>query len=185
MKFVVDNEDPVFRIEQPSRKLSLYGALTGKDSVFDRYANVDKFVRPDSHSWITLVENNAYGFVNRSIVARMGGGDGKSWVEWRTNLKRAGKYELFVHIPEFSGMNTIYDNVSLSRLGKQDYTIMLPAAKHEISIDVPLDYGWVSLGEFDCAPGESVVMLHDSGDPIHIIIGDAVKWVYMGEKMKK
>lgn len=184
-EIVVDNEDPVFRIEQPSRKLSLYGALTGKDSVFDRYANVNKFVRPDSHSWITLVENNAYGFVNRSIVARMGGGDGKSWVEWRTNLKRAGKYELFVHIPEFSGMNTIYDNVSLSRLGKQDYTIMLPAAKHEISIDVPLDYGWVSLGEFDCAPGESVVMLHDSGDPIHIIIGDAVKWVYMGEKMKK
>ena len=40
-------------------------------------------------------------------------------------------------------------------MGTQAYTSVLPEARHEISID--------------------------TGDSNHIIIGDAVKWVYVGE----
>ncbi len=177
-EIVVDNEDEGFLIVQPSRELSWYELLTRKDSVFDMYANVKQFVKLDGRSWLSLIENNAFGTGYRSIVARTGGGEGKSWVEWHVNLERAGKYELFVHIPEFSSMNMMYKNSSLSQWGKQAYTIVLPGARHEITIDTS-DYGWISLGEYECASGESVVMLHDTGDPNHIIIGDAIKWVYV------
>ncbi|MFR5657841.1 MAG: hypothetical protein ACLUDU_07520 [Butyricimonas faecihominis] len=180
-EIVVDNEDEGFRIVEPTRKFSLYEYLTRKDSVFDKYANVKRFVKLDGRSWLTLIENNAYGLVYRSIVAHTGGGEGKSWVEWRTNLERVGKYELFVHIPEFSAMNIMYKSDLLSQWGTQAYTIVLPEARHEISIDTS-DYGWISLGEYESTSGESVVMLHDTGDPNHIIIGDAVKWVYVGER---
>ena len=54
-------------------------------------------------------------------------------------------------------------------MGTQAYTSVLPEARHEISIDT------------SDTSGECVVMLHDTGDSNHIIIGDAVKWVYVGE----
>lgn len=165
---------------EPTQKFSLYEYLTRKDSVFDKYANVKRFVKLDGWSWLTLIENNAYGLVYRSVVAHTGGGEGKSWVEWRTNLERVGKYELFVHIPRFSAMNIMYKSNLLSQWGTQAYTIVLPEARHEISIDTS-DCGWISLGEYESTSGECVVMLHDTGDSNHIIIGDAVKWVYVGE----
>ncbi|WP_455785874.1 golvesin C-terminal-like domain-containing protein [Butyricimonas faecihominis] len=132
-------------------------------------------------SVVIFILNNAYGLVYRSIVAHTGGGEGKSWVEWRTNLERVGKYELFVHIPEFSAMNIMYKSNLLSQRGTQSYTIVLLEARYEISINTS-DYGWISLGEYESTSGECVVMLHDTGDPNHIIIGDAVKWVYVGER---
>ncbi|MFR7809174.1 MAG: hypothetical protein ACLU4N_07805 [Butyricimonas faecihominis] len=91
-----------------------------------------------------------------------------------------GKYELFVHIPEFSAMNIMYKSNLLSQRGTQSYTIVLLEARYEISINTS-DYGWISLGEYEYLR-ECVVMLHDTGDPNHIIIGDAVKWVYVGER---
>ena len=96
------------------------------------------------------------------------------------NLERVGKYELFVHIPRFSAMNIMYKSNLLSQWGTQACTIVLPEARHEISIDTS-DCGWISLGEYESTSGECVVMLHDTGDSNHIIIGDAVKWVYVGE----
>ena len=70
---------------------------------------------------------------------------------------------------------------ALSQRGTQSYTIVLLEARYEISINTS-DYGWISLGEYESTSGECVVMLHDTGDPNHIIIGDAVKWVYVGER---
>ena len=109
---------------EPIQKFSLYEYLTRKDSVFDKYANVKRFVKLDGWSWLTLIENNAYGLVYRRVVAHTGGGEGKSWVEWRTNLERVGKYELFVHIPRFSAMNIMYKSNLLSQWGTQAYTIV-------------------------------------------------------------
>lgn len=179
-EIVVDNEDKGFRVVQASRGRGLYGYLTGKDTGFEKYANVSRFVELNSRAWLTLVESNAYGPVNRSVVARTGGGKEKSWVEWSTNLEQAGRYELFVHIPEFSGTNVMCKNMSLLQYGKQVYTLVFPDAKYDVSIDTR-DDGWISLGEYESTAGESVVILHDTGGSNHVIIGDAVKWVYLGD----
>ena len=95
-------------------------------------------------------------------------------------LGAGGKVRVVCAYSQVSAMNIMYKSNLLSQWGTQAYTIVLPEARHEISIDTS-DCGWISLGEYESTSGECVVMLHDTGDSNHIIIGDAVKWVYVGE----
>ena len=79
---------------EPTQKFSLYEYLTRKDSVFDKYANVKRFVKLDGGSWLTLIENNAYGLVYRSVVVRTGGGRGKIMGRVAHELGAGGKVQV-------------------------------------------------------------------------------------------
>ena len=52
-------------------------------------------------------------------------------------------------------MNIMYKSNLLSQWGTQAYTIVLPEARHEISIDTS-DCGWISLGEYESTSGVGV-----------------------------
>ena len=140
---------------EPTQKFSLYEYLTRKDSVFDKYANVKRFVKLDGWSWLTLIENNAYGLVYRSVVAHTGGGEGKSWVEWRTNLERVGKYKLFVHIPRFSAMNIMCKSNLLSQWGHKHIRVCYRKLdmKFQSTLLIAGGFLWVSMR----VPPESVL----------------------------
>lgn len=177
---VVDNEDKGFHVIQSSRPFHIRGYFL-KDSVSRRkYDNLYARLYLNDE-WKTLVDNNAYGMSNRSVVVR-NKGNGESSLEWCGKLDRNGKYEILVYVPEFSYMNVLVKSVfEHGKAGVQEYTVTLPSGEiKKAQADATNTVGWISLGYFDCTPGECKVTLSDVGTTDHqIVIGDAVKWVYL------
>ena len=67
-------------------------------------------------------------------------------------------------------------------VGKQEYTVTLASGDVKVVWADNKDVcGWISLGTFDCTPGKCKVALSDKGAADYqIVIGDAVKWEYIG-----
>ena len=83
------------------------------------------------------------------------GGEGKSWVEWRTNLERVGKYKLFVHIPRFSAMNIMCKSNLLSQWGHKHIRVCYRKLdmKFQSTLLIAGGFLWVSMR----VPPESVL----------------------------
>lgn len=65
---------------------------------------------------------------------------------------------------------------------KQYYTIANAGEEYEAVGNVATPGEWVLLGTYRFSPGECKVTLSDQGEPEQLLLGDAVKWIYVGEK---
>ena len=187
---IVDNEDPGFSIEQTGKQLATLQASLQKTK--NKYDNLYEYTYLDD-LWRSLLDYGAYGEVNKSFVSRLAG-NGKTSVSWETNLTRAGWYEVLVYLPKFHSQQVfarVTDNDGKSRVPpveyKQYYELYFSGSeKCETDISVFGVVGWVSLGYFYGNEGMSKVVLSDFG--VHDqqqILGDAVKWIYVGEDNPK
>lgn len=92
-------------------------------------------------------------------------------MEWDADLPREGGYEAFVYIPAYA-MNLKVQKYKISPLGGEEKVVYIdPGAGNK----------WFSLGVYDCVPGVSKISLSDEGEENQMIIGDAIKWVYLGQ----
>ena len=65
---------------------------------------------------------------------------------------------------------------------KQYYIVDVGGEKQEVSVDIKEHVGWVSLGLFQLPVGECKIVLTDQGNKDQVLLGDAIKWVYRGDK---
>ena len=153
-EIIVDNEDEGFRIMQSISRIksSDTSTPTGK--------------------WKTHVTQDGYGLSTRSYLYKKATSDTYS-LAWSAQLPKKGRYEALVYIPR----NRLF--VILS--GPQKYKILPRGGEEEIVVtdNIQRQHGWISLGYFDCLPGESKIYLSDDGNDNQVIFGDAIKWVYI------
>lgn len=178
-EIVVDNEDKGFRVVKSSSRLRDYfNKKTGED----KYENLVAYVFMND-TWKCLVNGDAYGPVIKSAMYRLVG-KGDSSLEWTTNLEKEGMYEVFIYVPSVFYTNVLFPGGDYSNLnsGIQTYKVFLGDEEKEVLVNIHGTEGWLSIGEFYGRPGKSKVSLSDIGEPKQVMAGDAVKWVYKGDK---
>lgn len=123
------------------------------------------------NKWEEHLFKSAFGQSILSAHCRYAG-KGDTQAVWKTNINKAGKYEVFVYKPSRSETAWIYKDA--------DYHYTVTHGQGEDVVSLPLFFspqGWYSLGEFDFQEGVARVSLSDKSDEEMIIIADAVKWV--------
>lgn len=182
-EIIVDNTDEGFRVIE-ARRFNLRDYFTGKTITRKKYENLYGYVFLNNE-WKTLADNNAYGVCYRSLVVRTNG-TGESALEWCTKLNKDGEYEILVYVPEFSYTNVFLESMEHGKVGMQEYTITLPNGEvKKVQVDASNMVGWIFLGRFDCTIGECKITLKDVGKKDQMMIGDAVKWVYVDDTEEK
>ena len=175
-EIIVDNEDAGFQVINSG---TFYHLLEGgKQNITDKYTNMTHWLIPDDH-WRYFIDYNAYGKFVRSAVIR-NSGKGMTCAEWSVDLKRKGRYEVFVYLPKFtySKVFTKNRNPDINSL-PFTYTISSTDGENEITIQTKQDKEWVSLGVYNYTPGHYSVKLSDKGEADYSVVADAVKWVYI------
>lgn len=167
-EIVVDNEGEGFSINQPGGSL-LERWREGKRMPWEKYYTGVSGLA--TSRWKMLVREGCYGGPLRSCIAKAAG-DGTCSVEWRANLPRAGKYEIWLYVPfvRFSGEEDVYV-----------YTVKQETWQETIELGDFIPKRWILLGTFDCQSGDCAVSLSDKGQNGQIVYGDAVKWVTVKE----
>ena len=121
-------------------------------------------------------------------------------MEWTARVEREGEYEILAYIPpkvfvhrmeeqEKGGRGSGIFTVSAFSVTesepeevKQYYIVDVGGEKQEVSVDIKEHVGWVSLGLFQLPVGECKIVLTDQGNKDQVLLGDAIKWVYRGDK---
>lgn len=173
-RITVDNEDKGFQILEKKgiRKLLFpFGERSIKNTCFmDNMQLV-------TNSWRCYVAQSCYGDRIKSAVGKSEG-SGESRVVWSTILPSAGRYELEVYIPN-SAWNR---NRSMQMI--YFYRVVQRGKIENVSLAWgDQEWGWLSLGEFECENGEITVELSDkvggskmqNGD-VRVVIADAIRW---------
>jgi len=145
-----------------------------------------------------MINSQAYG-LNKLTHAFMLQGS-KVTMEWTARIEREGEYEILAYIPpkvfahrieeqERGGRGSGFFSISVSSVTetepeeiKQYYIVNIGGKKQEVSADIKEHVGWVSLGLFQLPAGECKIVLTDQGNKDQVLLGDAIKWVYMGDK---
>ena len=164
-EIIVDDESPDFSVtDLPKKWLKRLFVNSGKPvsrSMSWRDMNPDE--------WFRAIGNSYYGDTLRGVHYKTGG-DGRCKAEWKTQLKEAGKYEIFAlaHYMYRDQKTPIPYYYTIGNGGEAEEVVVTIDSHHR---------GWVSLGKFDLPAGETKVILSDRGEPESFIIADAVKWV--------
>lgn len=197
--YIVDNEDPGFRIvNSPVTHLLRRLFEDKKDPSDDLYSGYSEIKRICAQ-WSCFVDPKAYGDVRKTVVAKTSG-KGESLVEWEVELDRPGEYEVFVSTTQMASMyGTKYymtRTVSPYSLRRKEsdfggtrpvfshyYTVYYGEKSHEVVWDAySREAGnWISLGSYPFPAGKHKVVLSDRGEDEKnpsVIHADAVKWVF-------
>lgn len=171
---IVDNEDPGFKIVQPSR-LRLGDYFHDKSlKPWNKYENFKAFLGINiTDKWKYFISHDGYGDVVKTYLFKRAG-EGKSNLEWDTQLCREGKHEVFVYL-----VTELMPDLGVPI--SQNYTLVSGDNEYPLRLVVPRRWnGWISLGDFNLKAGSCSVILSDKGVKGQVIVGDAVKWVYKG-----
>jgi hypothetical protein len=181
-EIIVDNEDPGFLVVNSGNYSHFFSKK--EQNVVDKYENLKSWLIPDDR-WRFFIDHNAFGKFVRSAVIRRAG-KGGTHVEWNVDLKREGRYEVFVHLPKFiySGVSTKNRNPDVTFL-PFNYVISSARGEDQVVVHAKQENNWVSLGIYDYTPGHYRVKLSDKGEADYTIVADAVKWVYVGQRETK
>lgn len=185
-EIIVDNEDSGFYYE--NAKKTLIDRFATRKTIEETALGM-KFNTNIRH-WTRYLAGRAYGDYIKSYYYKMGG-SGDSKAVWETSITRPGRYRVMV---------LTYDKLSISGNSNEIcyyYTVYHGDRNEKVVFrhdhqaypkvwsrmgDAPVTNLWVSLGEYDFPAGKARVVLSDKGSPDVLIIADAVKWVYLGEK---
>lgn len=181
-EIIVDNEDPGFLVVNSGNYSHFFSKK--EQNVVDKYENLKSWLIPDDR-WRFFIDHNAFGKFVRSAVIRRAG-KGGTHVEWNVDLKREGRYEVFVHLPKFiySGVSTKNRNPDVTFL-PFNYVISSARGEDQVVVHAKQENNWVSLGIYDYTPGHYRVKLSDKGEADYTIVAEAVKWVDVGQRETK
>ena len=203
---IVDNDDAGFQINDYSSRFKLREWFRRSQAQGSKYRE-GGFVVESTDKWSYYIDGEAHGSFIRSVVVKSSG-KGNASIAWNTPLERAGMYEVFVSSSSSSrrfggggmfgrqgnrggrgggSMSVVVGGASSTEdyrapVWNQYYTVFSNDGEEEVVVDVYMKSGWLSLGKFYYTPGEYKVSLSDKGIADQTIIGDAVKWVYLGDK---
>ena len=197
-EIVVDNEDENFKLISPSSRKRLKNLISPlQESKYELGTNLtirEGVEVVPKH----MINSQAYG-LNKLTHAFMLQGS-KATMEWTARIEREGEYEILAYIPpkvfahrieeqERGGRGSGFFSISVSSVTetepeeiKQYYVVNIGGKKQEVSADIKEHVGWVSLGLFKLPVGECKIVLTDQGDREQVLLGDAIKWVYTGNK---
>jgi hypothetical protein len=191
-EIIVDNEDPGFTMIHPATRFTLqeWFQKTPPRKYSTDISHAD--VTSGERRWTPFINAETHGLAIRSAVKKAAG-KGDARLEWKATVTRPGTYEVYVTIPwnfaPFTLKSTYANGTTTFNYAGSDkqevlqhYTLTTAGGTEEASIDLTTGRGWRSLGRFRFTPGDYTVTLSDRGVTDQIIIGDAVKWVHVGEE---
>ena len=190
-EIVVDNESPVFHVEE-KRSWRLQDLFGKKDKVSE-----DVFIYPDEQIWKKAVQcqdnrgDNLFGTPVASAMYKLAG-EGNAAVSWKAEISKEGKYEICVyvkHLPVRGNHKEIERSQNARRdlPNRQYYTVRNGEDEYQADTDTQDFWGqlmgadnWFSLGTFTLKPGTVEVILWDKGEEVdQVIVADAVKFVFI------
>ena len=197
-EIIVDNEDENFKLISPSSRKRLRNLISPLSE--SRYEMGSNLMIREGVEVVPrhMISSEAYG-LNKLTHAFMLQGS-KAKMEWTARVEREGEYEILAYIPpkvfahrmeeqEKGGRGSGIFTVSAFSVTesepeevKQYYIVDVGGEKQEVSVDIKEHVGWVSLGLFQLPVGECKIVLTDQGNKDQVLLGDAIKWVYMGDK---
>ena len=169
-EFIVDNEDPGFRLKSSEKKKisSLLNKEKEKIYTFASYSTRTPSKKLPSQWTFYVNPKYYYGNSIKSCVCKASG-KGDSHVSWTTELPENGQYEIFIYAPpSFPSYKGLYE---------QYYSFTTQEGLKDITLKN--DYHnsqWLSIGVYDLTAGENTITLSDKGEPDQLICADAVKW---------
>lgn len=178
-EWIVDNEDAGFRRvsnRAPDTRFRQYLRRWGRsgEKVYIEQSRALGMPR----QWTPIISSDYYGNHLLSGEVKMAG-KSDDRLEWSVRLPHGGLYRIEVYLPAVT--RSITGTQSERDLLQQTYLITTEESLREESVRATRT-GWVSLGEFHLGAGEQTVTLFDRGMEGQYLYGDAVKWVYLGEK---
>ncbi len=199
-EMIVDNEDEGFRLNTSSSRKRLRGLFSSfKEEKYETTGSSLMLRKGVEIVPKHMVNPEAYGSNKLTDAFMMSGG--KAEMEWKEQIEREGVYEIWAYIPpkvlthrvneqRIGGMRSGYYSVSYSSVAESDrheelnqyYFVNYGDEKQEVVIDVKEQPGWFSLGFFELPVGECNVVLTNRGEKDQVLLGDAIKWVYQGDK---
>ena len=176
-EIIVDNRDSGFKVVH-SYWPKLKDLFVENDGNYPKYKSEVVVAQP-SKTWAEYISHDAYGEVVKSAIC-CEAGSGGSRLEWHTNIKRGGTYELFIYLPNFvfiqDGKASAVDQ---NRAIEQEYLISCENNKEiRLEKNIADQKGWISLGKYNYSSGPHHIFLTNRGRSKQTIVGDAVKWVY-------
>ena len=193
-EIIVDNEDKGFHlIDSSGNRLKRLAEQLAEDNMKDYNYGINA----KKHTWgKPCIEVEFYGEEVHSAFTKVAG-NGSFRAEWIANLPEAGRYEIFVYLPDVRDGDALYTYESKYPGMKNYYTVDTPGGSEKVVREVAKgDADWVSLGTFVLPAGESRVVLDDRGVPpfddeeyarevvsirngkyAQLVVADAVKWV--------
>lgn len=201
-EIIVDNEDKGFSLSHSESRFKISNWFRDRKGTQDKYDDGMIIFGLTGNSWRANIDENSYGKHIRSRVYKSAG-KGEAIATWTTEISREGEYEVAAYFADNGGMvvggivrtsrsrgrSTVTVNSGfLPGEGSQEpsevlqyYTLASDGGVEEISLDVKNATGWMSLGRFYFTPGTYSVVLSDKGENGQLIVGDAVKWTYLGD----
>lgn len=189
---IVDNEDPGFSYNSVPESSILRRWLAERMDTGDQYTGIQSFNPP--RKWTAAVNGNCYGTIRKSAYY-IHAGKGDNVASWTGQIPRAGRYALFIYIPNVENVGG--RNISFGRpgggrgggpggfdrrRGGGDLGELRLRVHHEDGVDdivmnaATADEGWNVVGSFFFSEGDATVELTDKSDG-RIVIADAVRWV--------
>ena len=169
-EFIVDNEDPGFRLKSSEKKRISTLLNKKKEKTYIYHYYLHRFVEEKFPTRWTFYADWGYYYGNsiKSCVCKAAG-KGDSHASWNIELPETGQYEIFIYTHSFQKLSKGYS--------EQYYTFTTGEGKKEFILKNDLYGGqWLSIGVYDLTAGENTITLSDKGETDQIIYADAVKW---------
>ncbi len=168
-EFIVDNEDPNFKVTQESNE-SYLKVLINKNKK-DRYKYSGLHFWNPPPVWKPVLRSGFYGKYIRSAMYTRSG-ENERFTEWVPELDEAGYYDLYCHIAKI--------NIEWNRDKRKpsyNFRIHNDDGIEEITMtDEELDAGWNYMGTFYISP-ENAKVEQTNKSVSKMIFSDAIKWV--------
>ena len=169
-EIIIDNEDSGFRTIASNSKHKLKDLFQKEDE--DKYKNFMPWWMPSK--WTAMAADYCYGETIQSAVYKSQG-HGNNSVEWSTELKKTGYYEISIWNPKMTGFGFGPPHRQHREERNQTYVIQYGEEKEEITLDLEMEpEGWISLGNFYLPEGPVTISLNDAVSGSYVI-ADAVK----------
>ncbi|MFC1526417.1 ABC transporter permease subunit [Candidatus Latescibacterota bacterium] len=176
--YVVDNEDEGFEVHEAEQANWLRRLMVDAFDLRDRrtpYSALRPWEAPGT--WEPTTERHFYGrFVLSGYYKRAG--DGRSVVSWRTEVARAGDYEIYFYCGPLDALKR--GRRHRGRWRNENYLNIVvhhDGGTEEVPLDMhQAEEGWNPLGTFHLGAGPAHVELTDRATG-RVVIADAVKWV--------
>ncbi len=178
VEYVVDNEDEGFAVHESEQANWLRRLLVEVFNLRDRrspYSALRPWEAPGA--WEPTTERKFYGrFILSGYYKRPG--DGRSMVSWRTELARAGEYDIYFYC---GPLNQLREGSRRGARWRNDNSLDLKVyhdgGMDSIEFDTQTaEEGWNLLGTFRLGAGAAHIELTDLAEG-RVVIADAVKWV--------
>lgn len=173
---ILDNEDSSFSILSMNNKQERLRKLFRKKDDKQKYFKITSF-RPSS-TWAFFLSSNCYGEISSGVYIKGGIGDNK--VQWETEIKEEGQYNVYVW-----DISSIFNQIGFgsrrrknrnrNKLDAQIYEIETSLGKEEFKFE---DYyyasDWRLINTYYLPKGKLKIRLSDKTSN-SVIIADAIK----------